>query len=391
MRPFLLIALLALPGCRASAPPAAEQDEAETVDRLGLAALLIKDGHFDRAGAVLAEVEPAAPGLDRPRFHTLRGLVALRAQAHADARAAFEAAAAAGPVEPIVHIYLAQACHGAGDPAAALAALARAPGAWEPMAGVHRLVVLARWRTGDRAGAFAALEAAERRFPADADFTRQRLLFLLELGLHQEAAAAGEQYLERAGRTAKAHVALGEALRRSKRPDDAAAVLEAGRARFAGDVPVLVALAHAHLDARRPRAAATVLEEAAALEPRYLAEAAELRRRAGDLDRALRLNARLGDAKEKTRQRLGLLLQLAAFDLAAALQPRLSRLGLLEDEEVRYALAYACFRAGDPERADQHLRGITRPALFAQAIELRKAIEADRLREPAPRARGTEK
>lgn len=383
------VALLTLAGCAAGRPGAGSaygvDEQGQEVDRLGLAALLIKDGHFARAQAVLDEVDLAQPGLDLTRVHTLRGLVALQAQDHTRARDELVAATARGQVEPIVWVYLAQAQHAAGDPAAALAALERSRAAWDAptgaLSGVHRLKVLCHWATRDHAGAFAALASAERRFPADADLARQRVLYLLELQLYQEAAAAGEAYLERAGRTAEAHLGLGEALRRARKPDDAARVLEAARLRHPGQERLLVALAHAHLDAGRPRSAAVVLEEAARLDAKYLAEAAELHRRAGAVDRALFLNAQVVDQAAKTRQRLGILLQRASFELACALEPRLSRLGLLDDEEVRYALAFASYRAGDLERADAQLRGITRPELFRAATDLRKAIEVERLEE----------
>ena len=86
----------------------------------------------------------------------------------------------------------------------------------------------------------------------------------------------------------------------------------------------------------------------------------------------------VGDQKAKTRQRLGILLQLGRVEQACSLEPRLSRLGLLKDDQVRYALAYAQFRCGDLEQAANRLRGITKPSLFQAATDLRKAIEARR-------------
>ncbi len=384
------LALLLLAGCAAprlaGSTYGVEGDGADAeVDRLGLAALLIKDGHAERARAVLDEVDPTRPGLDLARFHTLRGLAALQAQDPAAARDALAAATRSGPVEPVVWVYLAQAHHATGEPAAAVEALERSRTAWADLVGVHRLKVSCHWAADDREGAFAALTTAERRFADDAELARQRLLYLLELGLYREAASAGAAYLARAGHTAEAHLALGEALRRARQPDDAARALEAARLLHPGHERLLVALAHAHLDAGRPRAAAVVLEEAARLDPKYLAEAAELHRRAGGLERALLLNAQVLDQRAKTRQRLGLLLQRAAYDGVHALEPRLSRLGLLDDEEVRYALAYASYRSGDLERADLQLRGITRPELFRAATDLRKAIEVERLDDEADR------
>jgi len=54
-----------------------EQGEETAADRLALAALLIRDRHFERAEAVLGQVDPQQEGLDLARLHTLRGLVAL--------------------------------------------------------------------------------------------------------------------------------------------------------------------------------------------------------------------------------------------------------------------------------------------------------------------------
>ena len=382
-RTALLLSLLLLAGCAASRRPGAgagpDDDE---VDRLGLAALLIKDGHFERAGMVLEEVDPATEGLDQARWRTLRGLVALHAGDHARARDELLLATKTGQVEPITWVYLAQAHAGAGEHQEVLRDLERAGDAWTPMAGMHRLRVHAAWMTGDRVGALAALEAAERRFPGEDGFTRQRLVYLLELGLVHEAAALGRGWLERTNASAEAWVAVGEALRRARAHDQAAVLLETARLLHPAHPKVLLALARAHLDAGRPRAAAVVMEEAALEDPELLCEAAELHRRAGDLDRALWLNAQVADQKEKTRQRLAVLLQRGWLEQAAALAPRVSRLGLLaEDEEVRYALAWVHHRTGEHEKASALLKGITRPELFRAAAELLRAIEAERAAE----------
>ena len=374
-----LVLLCALGGCQTQ-PRAGDVARDEQGDPLGLAALLIRDGHYTRAAGVLGEVDPQREDLDLSRYHVLRGLVALHQADYDRARQALEAALQAGADQPMLGVYLAQAHHGAGDFAATVAALDACRQAWTAMPDVHRLAIHSRWQQGDHAGAFAALSLAQRLFPGAPDLAKQRVLYLLELGLHQAATEAGAVYLEAAGDSAEAYLTLGEALRRGGRPQDAAEVLEAARLRYPADTQALVALSHAHLDAQRPRAAAVVMEQAARLDPTFHADAAELFRRAGDEGRALFLNMQMQDQRAKVRQRLGLLLQRARLEQAAALEPRLSRLGLLDDEDVRYALAYACFRNGALNRAAGHLRGITRPELFRSATELRKAIEVERQR-----------
>ena len=89
----------------------------------------------------------------------------------------------------------------------------------------------------------------------------------------------------------------------------------------------------------------------------------------------MRLNERVFDQKAKIRQRLGLLIELERFEEAAALGPRLSRLGLLEEDAVVYGLAYALYQVGHYESAEIQLKKIRDPELFGKASELRRAME----------------
>jgi hypothetical protein len=106
-----------------------------------------------------------------------------------------------------------------------------------------------------------------------------------------------------------------------------------------------------------------------------MAEAAELYRRAGQTYRALTLNGQLQDQAEKFRQRMALLLELQNFEQAAAMETPLYRVGLLEDEDLRYALAYAQFKIGAFDQAESNLSQLTRSDLFRKAAELRRAIQ----------------
>jgi len=134
-------------------------------------------------------------------------------------------------------------------------------------------------------------------------------------------------------------------------------------------------LARVYLERGEPSAAADLLYTAALLDPELLGEAAELYRRAGQAQRALWLNGRISDQAEKLRQRMGLYLQLGHFEQAAALQGALRRNGLMDDEDMRYAVAYALFRTGEFRHAESLLATLERPELFRKATELRRAID----------------
>ena len=73
------------------------------------------------------------------------------------------------------------------------------------------------------------------------------------------------------------------------------------------------------------------------------------------------MNGEVADPVAKARQRLGLLLEAESWDRAVALEDRLVRLGLADDDGVGYGLGYAWFRIGDLARAERWLQGIPTP------------------------------
>jgi len=353
----------------------AGREEAEG-DRLSLAALLIKDGFFDRAQTVLGEVDPAEEGLDLARYHTLNGLVFLERRMYGEARDELLEASRAGQSDPLLHLYLAQAYFGLKEFPEALQALDRAGETAYALPGAHVIRIQCLWDLGRRSDAFDALDRAQARFPDERAFAQRRLVYLVELGLFQETIQEGLRTLQEMQASPDDYVVLGESLRQGREYDQAAVLLESARMRDPGNPKVLLALAHVYLDGGKTLTAARIMEEAARQDPRYVAEAAELFRRAGHLDRALYLNREIQDPAVKTRQRLGLLLQTGRFEEAMALDQRISRLGLLDDDSVRYALAYVCFKTGRLDRARTLLRQVRKPELFHAASDLIKTIDA---------------
>ena len=119
-----------------------------------------------------------------------------------------------------------------------------------------------------------------------------------------------------------------------------------------------------------------MLQEASAIDERLVGEAAECYRQAGQIHRALVMNAQVVDPKQQVQQRVGLLLEQQDYEGALALHGRLSRHGLLQDDAVSYGLAYAAYRIGDVDRSEGYLQGISEPEWFRNATALRQAIAA---------------
>lgn len=363
----LLLTLMAGTLLLGAAPP--------PVDHLGLATVLLRDGHVDRADRVLEQVETEAPAFDRARFETLRGLVRERQGRWAEALTAFDAAVAAGGEAPTLQAHRAQCAFRLDDCPTTLSALDAAGEAGRGHPDLFTMRASCQWRAERPEAAFAALDEGVRAFPRNRAFARTRVVWLLELGLHQAAIEAGRAASDGSLEDA---LFLAEALIHGGRPGEARTILEAARLRHGdADLRLRLQLAHAWLGSGHPVAAARHFEQAALLDPTHARDAAEVYREHGMPGRALALNARVRDPVAKLRQRVALLIDLERYEGVTALEPRLERLGLLEqDEALRYALAFAWYRAGEPRRAEAHLRRLTDAALFDKAAGLRAAMAA---------------
>ncbi len=345
------------------------------VDYLGLAALMVRDGHYERAAQALESVDTAKKGFDFPRYYTLKGLTELKLERYSDAVKSLETAIHYGQKESRVYLYLAQAAYRDQQFQKALDALAQ--GGEELLLSAPGVVLMKshiHWSLGDKPAAWQALQFGEQHFSDAAPFVRRKVFMLVELGLYQEASRLGLAYMERFRPGADDYVAIGEALRQAGQAISALDFLELGRLKYPDDRHILLALAKVYADLGRYFTAAGMMERAAALDAGYLIDAAELYRRAGHLDRALFLNETATDQKKKLKQRLAILLDAGMFEQAESMSEALYRHGLLEEDPIRYAMAYAAFKAGHFDAAADLLTGITRPALFRKAAALRKAM-----------------
>lgn len=366
-----LLALLCLSLAMLSSAQAADDE----VDYVEVASVLLRDGETERAEAALNRADPAVEGVDLSRYHTVRGLLALEQQRLELAAEAFGAAVDAGRSDPLVHLYRAQAYFGLERYDDAVAALDAAGDEVANLSGAWMMRAHAHWMTGRRQAALDTLTTASDRFPANTGFMRRQVFYLIDAGLYLEAAALGRDYLARAEGKAEDYAAIGAALRQGKRYDEALQFLEAAALKYPGHGDIAKSLAQTWLESGSPLAAAEVLAKLAERDNSLLPEAAELFRRAGQPQRALALNARIGDTARKLKQRVGILVELKRYDEVSGMGASLYRAGLLDDQDVRYALAYALFRGGDFDASERHLTALTRPELFRRATELRRLMQ----------------
>ncbi|MFW5728374.1 MAG: tetratricopeptide repeat protein, partial [Spirochaetota bacterium] len=290
----LIVLLFLLMAASAGAGGASERSEdgdagadasGQDVDYVAVAALMIRDGNYDRAEQALSEVDPTAEGVDLARYHTLLGLLELRDEDYEEAAGNFREAIRNGQEDPSIYAYLAQSQNALGNHQAALDALEELPNLTR-FPGLFSLKASSEWELGRTADALATLRRAGELYPSRSDFARQRIAYLLELDLTQAAADESLSYLEDAEQNPEVYTSMGEALRRGGQLQAAVQVLELGRIRFPEDEQIMLVLAQTYLDREMPRTAGSIIEEAAARNFALYHEAAEIYRRAGDLSRA---------------------------------------------------------------------------------------------------------
>jgi tetratricopeptide (TPR) repeat protein len=347
----------------------------EEIDYLGVAAIMVRDGYLDRAREALANVDPTNEDLDRARFHTVRGLLRMHIGEYNGAVEDFQEAMANGQTDPVMQAYVAQAYYAMGNYRDAVDAMDALGNRIIQFPDLYGMKSQSLWQLDKPAEAFYAIQEAIDRYPERHQFLRQKIFFLIQMNLNRAAAEASKEYLQKTGDDPEAYLTIGEALRRGRELDQAILTLERAKLRYPRSERILLSLAQAYADRGNTLVAARLVEEAAVYNPDYTHEAAELYRRGGDLQRSLYLNSQVVDARTKARQRFSLLLQQSRYEEALALEARLARLGALDDDSMRYAMAYVQFQAQRYQRAREYLNQISSAEFFREATQLRRAIE----------------
>ncbi|WP_154224151.1 tetratricopeptide repeat protein [Marinicella rhabdoformis] len=356
----------------------AAEESVSDVDYLELASLMLKDGNLDRATQALSQVDLSEEGINVQRFYVLTGLLSVRQAKHQEAIDAFTQAKQAGPVDSVINVYLAQAAYSIQNYALVIESLDSAGTAVERIPSVYHMRAQSHWLMKQHAMALAVMDQASLVFPEESGFMRRKIFYLIELGMNSTAAELGADYLTRYNAEASDYVAIGNALRQSDKGTGdlnmALQFLEKARLMFPQNADVAKSLAAAYIKNEAYHSAAKIVHDLALTDNGLISEAAELYRRAGQLFMALTLNGLIEDQEQKLTQRLALLIELENFEQAAAMEQDILRVRIDQDENIKYALAYALFKVGNYRQSEHYLGQITDTQLFQKTVEIRKII-----------------
>ncbi len=356
-------------------PALAKEEKPQSDDFIELAAIMLKDGHYDRALLALQSVNLDDEKTDLARFYTLQGLAYMNLNDFEASKDSLKAAIKYGQNDPLIYAYLAQIHFSLKDYQGVLSVIDKAGEHKRKNPALTSIQAQSYWHLQNTVQAIETLNRGHQLFSNDYRFLKLKVFYFVQLQLYQEAANLGREYLSRSKAQAEEYVAIGNALRLSREFQEALKIMEIARLKFPDNEVVAKLLAHIYLDQGMLNAAAHILEQAARINSELVSEAAEVYRRAGRLHKALMLNSGINDQKVKLKQRLSILLALKQYDQAAGMEASLYRVGLFEDQSIRYALAYAQFSSGRFQQASKHLDFLTDPELFKKGIELRRLME----------------
>lgn len=366
---FIVLVMLSL---NASA---AQKKNADDIDHISLAALLLKDGFVSRASEELSQVDLEDEKIDKARFYTLKGLVSTKEGNFAEANGFFMESMKHGEVDKSVYLYIAQNSFKLNDFEGSLAAIAKAGEAAKQSPSVTALKAECFWQLKRANAALETLQEGNKAFPEYWNYYKQRFSYLLSLELYQSALEDAHVYILNAKPDEKSVLSFIAALRKSGATQKAIELGEEANVRFYESAEITVLLAHLYLDKSMVQAAADLFDEASIENSKYTKEAAEMMRRAREFTMALYKNSQMLEQKEKLKQRIAIFVEFDSFERIVASRDALERSGLIEDESIRYALAYAYYMIGNYDQSEAELKQLTQPDLFNKATKLRKNMQ----------------
>ena len=411
--PFVLLVLASYTGILSAQGPERTQE----VDHLALAALMIHDGRFEKAKTELSLVDTSANNFDAARYYTIRGVLDSKTDRFRSAiknylkairatkaktfeppgndeaqRYLFSVGSSASKKSPDpapgfdakkikserlekLHIYLSQAYYQIKDYAKTVKHLDLAGAKGKDRAALFALRAECYWKIGRKEKAIDALNEGLGLFPDEAALLLQKYHYFAEIGFYQSAIKFAKKYISVTNADAGEYVILAQLLIEADLKDEAIEILEEARARFPKNPKLDLLLGHVYMKYDMNYTAAHLFEKGASKDRQYVSDAVEMFRRNKDYSHAIFLTTRMNDKVEKLKQEVAIFLDRGEFEKVIGLEDDLERHNILNDDNMRYALAYSYYMAKDYPKAELHLKKIQDSSLFKKGTTILENIE----------------
>ena len=391
------------------------QDVSDEIDHVALASLLIYDASYEKAKEELAKVDKASPNFDAADYYTAYGVLYSKEKKTPEAITAYKKAIEATKTKHFaapktytqekylfsiasdaksktqapkfdaeakrkdkieqLYIYLTQEYYKQKDYKNTLIALEGAGELGKNRAELYTLRGECYYKQALHEETFAALNAGIKKFPQDTTLLKQKFYYFADLKLYQAAIDAARVYMGKVGVSAHEYTALAQMLIGANQTEQAIELLEEAKLKFPKEPSLGILLGHMYLKKDMKHATAHLFDESFYYDKKYLKDTVEMNRRAENNQRALYLNAQNIDKVEKLRQNIAIFLNAGEYRKIIGLEKALKRYKMLDDENLRYALAYSYYMSDDYKNAEEQLKYITDSELFSKATVIRKNIE----------------
>ncbi len=391
-----------------------KRDETQ-INHLSLATLMIYDASYDKAKDELALVNKSAKEFDESKYYTIKGVLATKTKNYKDAIVNYNKAINATKAKEFkapkiytkekylfsigaskevsspskkfdakavkkeklekLYLYLAQSYYKVDAYKNTVISLDLAGDKGSDRASLYALRAECYYKSKDYHNAIEALNTGAKLFPKDTTLLKQKFYYLASLKLYQSAIKNAKVYMNKIDADAKEYVLLAQLLIEASQVNEAIKILEFTKVKFPKNAKVKMLLGHMYLQQDMPRTTAYMFKLASYNNSKYLSDAVEMHRRVKDYSHAIFLNTGITDKVEKIKQKVAIYLERGEYEKVIGLKNALKRYNILEDDNMRYALAYAYYMAKDYEMSQKHLKQIRDNELFIKATLIRKNIQ----------------
>ncbi len=383
-----------------SQPLFAKKKKAEDLlDHMALATMMVYDGNFEKADEELKLVDTTKKKFDFAKYFTLQGIVAMKLFNYKDAVVYFSEAIESTKVKVYqkpkskkerksfdpeklrdnqigkLKLYTAEAYYKLKNYRKTIETLDSAGEAGVAKAQLFTLRADCYWKLKEYSPALNALSDGYMKFTDAHSLLKQKFYYLLDLGFFQAAQEIADDYFKIAKPNAKEYIAFAQALHGGGELDKAIKLLENAKLKFSKEPKVSKLLGHLYLKKDMLHTTADLFEKSSYYDTKYTHEAAEMYRRTKAFPHSMYLNTQIPDQTEKVKQKIAIFIEQGEFAKVIGLKNSLYRYNMLEDENLRYALAYAYFMSKEYSKAEFHLKKLTKSDLFSKATVIRKNIE----------------
>ena len=393
---------------------AKESKDEIKVNHLSLSSLMIYDARYDKAQEELDLVDKKSDTFDASNYYSVAGVLYSKMGKTKESIQAYKKAIEATKVKIFIapkvlekekylfsiasthkkkeilkfdaqkkrtqkveqlYMYLTQEFYKLKDYKNTVASLENAGSTGQSREGLYTLRAECYYKQKMYSEAIDALNKGMKKFPKGTKLLKQKFYYFADLKLYQAAIKTSKNYMQKVGVSAKEYITLAQMLIGANEINSAIELLEESKLKFPRDPKISLLLGHMYLKKDMKYTTAQLFEESSYYDKKYLKEAVEMNRQAGNNLHALYLNAQNIDKLEKLKQKIAIYLNAQEYRKIIGLQKALKRYKMLDDDNLRYALAYSYYMSGDYKNSELQLKYISDNELFSKATVIRKNIE----------------